>query len=40
LVIFHTFVQKTPPRGRICTKFGTGLGVIDVITYDNFLAIV
>ena len=27
------------PRGRICTKFGSEVGVADVITCDNFLAI-
>jgi len=25
-----------PPRGRICTKFGTGVGVADVITCIKF----
>jgi len=24
------------PRGRICAKLGTALGVADVITFDNF----
>ena len=24
------------PRGRICTKFGTAVGVADVITCDKF----
>ena len=37
MVIFHLFHQKPPPRGRICTKSGTTLGVADVITCDKFL---
>jgi len=36
-VIFHLFAQK--PNGQICTKFGTDVGVTDIINYDKFLAI-
>jgi len=34
-VIFHSFPQK-PPRGWICTKFGTGVGVADTIPVTCF----
>jgi len=35
IVLFHPLAQK-PPRGRICTKFGTAVGVADVITCNKF----
>jgi len=39
IVTFHPFPQKPPLCGQICTKFGTGVWVADVITSDKFLAI-
>ena len=38
IVLFHPLAEK-PPRGRICTKFGTAVGVADVITCNKFLVI-
>ena len=29
-------IRPEAPRGRMCTKFGTAVGVADVITCDNF----
>jgi len=34
VVMFRAFAHL--PRGQICTKFGTGVGVAEVITCDNF----
>jgi len=30
-------IRPEAPRGRMCTKFGTAIGVADIITYDKFL---
>ena len=40
-VIFHPFAQKPPrpPCWRICTKFGTAVGVANVITSNKFFVI-
>ena len=38
-IFFHPYALKSL-RGRMCTKFGTAVGVADLITlltYDNFL---
>ena len=35
-VIFHQFVQKLH-GGRFCAKFGTYVGVADIITCDKVL---
>ena len=32
-------ICQEAPRGRICTKFATAVGVADVITSNNFLVI-
>jgi len=44
--LMHSFYispicTQPSPRGRICTKFGTGVGLldVDVITFGNFSAI-
>jgi len=34
-VIFNPL--RSPPCGRICTEFGTALGVADIVTCDKFL---
>ena len=36
LVIFHPFSQKPRHRGQVCIKFGTAVGVADMITCDKF----
>ena len=37
MVIFHLFAET--PHGRISTKFCIAVEIVDVITFDNFLAI-
>jgi len=32
-------ICQEAPRGRICTKFATAVGVADVITSNNFFVI-
>jgi len=36
MVIFHPFAQSPP--WAMCTKFGTAVGVADVITCDKFFS--
>ena len=36
--LYFIHLPRSPPHGRICTKFGKAIGVADVITCDKFLA--
>jgi len=36
MLLYFTHLPRSP-RGRICTKFDTAVGVADVITSNKFL---